>query len=734
LQSPRSNIGIATGPVSGFWALDVDAGGFETLQALIGEHGQLPPTVVVGTPSGGAHFYFAWDAARPVRNRSKFAPGLDVRGKGGYVVAPALRALGARWRGFGRLYVAGGAVADHVTSPAQAPDWLTDEVLKRAPRRNGAAVPKPPRPASEGRANAWGEATLTSICNEVSACPPGAQNDTLFRKAARIGSIVAGGSIDQGYARDALISSGMRMTNGVADDPWTLTKVTDIVIRGMAFGAEDPTPPPSSSTAKRTQRQTVPVEGATPPADEPEAEPLARKANGHDPGTAADVAASPMSEDAVALAFAAEHAGRLRYDHRAGWYVYKDGWWQRDETRLGFDWCRRMAREHAWTANEPSTRAAMGKKAFAAGVESLAQADQRLAVTPSVWNPDPWLAGVPGGALNLKTGKVCPATPEDMITRRLACPPADVADCPLWDAFMGQFCEGDDATIRLLEQWAGMCLSGDTSEQKLLILNGPGGNGKGVFVQMLSRIFGDYAVEAAPDTFTATRNEQHSTNLAMLAGARLVTTAETEAGRSWAESRIKAMTGGDRITARFMRRDNFTYTPAFKVIISTNSPPVMSQIDDALRRRFLVVPCRFKPEKADLKLGENLWAERAGILRRLVDAGLDWQMNGLLAPGRVLAETATYFSAQDSVQQWLDENCDVDPDRRKGTALSLALFRDWERFANDRGEDPHSNKWLTAELIKRGFRPPEHKRSGALWHGLSQRPTGPAGDYRASSW
>jgi putative DNA primase/helicase len=445
-----------------------------------------------------------------------------------------------------------------------------------------------------------------------------------------------------------------------------------------------------------------------------------------EPAPRKDVSAAwPMSEDVVALAFAAEHAERLRYDHKVGhWFVHEDGWWREDQTKIGFDRCRQMARQHAQTANKPATRTAMGKKVFAAGVEAFAQADQRLAVTPDCWNPDPWVAGVPGGVLDLRTGKVRPATPEDMITRRLACAPDDTVDCKLWNAFMRQFCEGDDPTILMLEQWFGMCLTGDTSEQKILVLNGSGGNGKGVLLQTVSRILGAYAVEAAPDTFTATHNEKHSTYLAMLAGARLVTTAETEAGHRWAEARIKQMSGGDQITARFMRRDFFTYTPAFKVVISTNSPPVMNQIDDALRRRLFVVPCRFKPETADPELGEKLWSERAGILRRLVNACREWKANGLAISERVLTETAAYFDGQDTVQQWLDADCNIDPKRTSGTATNLLLFRDWQRFAQDRGEDPRSDKWLRSQLINRGFRPPEHTRHGKLWHGLSLRPTG----------
>jgi putative DNA primase/helicase len=99
---------------------------------------------------------------------------------------------------------------------------------------------------------------------------------------------------------------------------------------------------------------------------------------------------------------------------------------------------------------------------------------------------------------------------------------------------------------------------------------GPGGNGKSVFLNTVTSILKDYAVTSAMETFTVSNGDKHPTDLAMLCGARLVTASETEEGRAWAESRIKQMTGGDPITARFMRRDFFTYTPQFKLIVIGN--------------------------------------------------------------------------------------------------------------------------------------------------------------------
>ena len=143
---------------------------------------------------------------------------------------------------------------------------------------------------------------------------------------------------------------------------------------------------------------------------------------------------------------------------------------------------------------------------------------------------------------------------------------------------------------RYLRRVAGYCLTGLTTEHALFFLWGTGANGKSVFVKTLAGIMGDYAVTAPMTTFVVTRSEQHPTNLAMLRGARLVVATETEAGQRWAEARIKMMTGGDRIAARFMRGDFFEFTPQFKLVIVGNHRPSLRGVDEAIRRRLHLIP------------------------------------------------------------------------------------------------------------------------------------------------
>jgi putative DNA primase/helicase len=275
----------------------------------------------------------------------------------------------------------------------------------------------------------------------------------------------------------------------------------------------------------------------------------------------------------------------------------------------------------------------------------------------------------------------------------------------LWLKFLIEATGGNQELIRFLQQWLGYCLTGSIREHALIFVYGPGGNGKTVFLEVTTKIIGDYATTAAMETFTASKNDRHPTDLAMLRGARLVTASETEQGHAWAEARIKTLTGGDRVTARFMRQDFFQYDPQFKLTIIGNHKPVLRNVDEAMRRRLNMVPFVIKPSLIDRQLEEKLLAEAPGILQWMIEGCLDWQANGLVRPKVVLAATDDYFSEQDVFGQWLEDSCEVkfaSGDRfiwdRSGD-----LFASWAEYARKAGEEPGTQKSFANDLRKRGF-------------------------------
>ena len=409
-----------------------------------------------------------------------------------------------------------------------------------------------------------------------------------------------------------------------------------------------------------------------------------------------------ITEDSAAQRFAEIYANRLRYCHDAGsWFEWDGAIWRQNRTKLGFQWSRELARELV-AQEDDRVRYLSSKTSFASGVERFAQADPVFAVTSEFWDRDPFLLGTPGGPVDLRTGRLVEAKPSDGITKSTAVPISLRSDCPLWIRFLDETTGGDAALKRFLWQFLGYCLTGDIREHALIFGYGSGGNGKSVFLNTAASIIGTYAAIAAMDTFAASSGDRHSTDMAMLAGARFVSVSETEEGRAWAESRIKALTGGDRITARFMRQDNFTFAPTFKLFVVGNHKPVLRNVDDAARRRFNIVPFTCKPARPDPELEHKLKAEWPAILRWMVEGCLDWQANGLQRPQSVINATAEYFGAQDIVGQFLSEECDFDPGNYHKTVQVGELFSAWSSFAKAAGEVPGSQKAFTDALERRG--------------------------------
>ena len=442
----------------------------------------------------------------------------------------------------------------------------------------------------------------------------------------------------------------------------------------------------------------------------------------------ASITVGELTEDAAALAFTARFRDRLRFDHDAGkWFEWTGDHWREDGTGRAFDWCREIARELSDGGADTRTRAAVRRRVFASGVEIFAQRDRAHAVQQDAWDRDTFLMGVPGGVVDLRTGRLSKARPEDMITKRAAVAPSPKADCPIWLGFLDDATGGDKDMVLFLRGWAGYCLTGDTREHALIFLHGPGGNGKSVFLNTMAGIMGDYAATAPMDAFTSSRGDKHPTDLAMLRGARMVSASETEEGRAWAEARIKQMTGGDPITARFMRKDFFTYAPQFKLTIVGNHAPALNNVDDAIRRRFNIVPFVHKPTKPDRELETKLRAEWPAILRWMIDGALDWQANGLVRASSVTEATEGYFSEQDMVGQWLADTCELSAGKPHqaltGTYWESAadLFASWKEYAQAAGEDPGTQKGFASKLRRAGLQQATRWNNGKTsrgWDGV----------------
>ncbi len=435
-----------------------------------------------------------------------------------------------------------------------------------------------------------------------------------------------------------------------------------------------------------------------------------------------------FTEEALALAFAERHAQDLRYCAAWGrWLMWNGCCWRSDETLRVFDlsrWICREASNRALTRIENVKAAARMASTLAsaktvAAVERLAKADRRHAANAEQWDAEAWLLNTPDGIVDLTTGRLSAHRVDAYMTKITAVGPGGF--CPLWRAFLTRVTDGDEDLEAFLRRIAGCALTGSIRDHALFFLYGTGRNGKGVFLNTITRILADYAVVASIETFTASYTDRHTTDLAMLRGARLVSAQETEEGRRWAESRIKALTGGDPITARFMRQDNFTFQPQFKLIIAGNHRPGLRNVDEAIRARFNLVPFTVTiPEtERDPDLPAKLEAEWPGILAWAIEGCLEWQSAGLAPPSAVREATAQYMEIEDALGRFLEERCDVGPtDQLTGednVAPVADLFASWQEWCRTTGEYAGTRKRFSQNLEARGFprwRHPKSRRRG----------------------
>ncbi|MGA7102099.1 MAG: phage/plasmid primase, P4 family [Pseudolabrys sp.] len=208
-------------------------------------------------------------------------------------------------------------------------------------------------------------------------------------------------------------------------------------------------------------------------------------------------------------------------------------------------------------------------------------------------------------------------------------------------------------------------------------------------------------------------------------GARLVTAVETEEGRRWAESRIKSLTGSEKISARFMRQDFFEFLPQFKLIIAGNHKPGLRSVDEAIRRRFNLIPftITIPPSERDELLPEKLKAELPGILAWMIRGCTDWLERGLSPPQMVTEVTAAYLESEDAVAAWIEDCAARDPN---AFAKNTDLFASWSEWAGKSGEYVGSQKRFSQNLEARGFAPHRHRQLGRGFNGLRL----PSPDYR----
>jgi putative DNA primase/helicase len=386
------------------------------------------------------------------------------------------------------------------------------------------------------------------------------------------------------------------------------------------------------------------------------------------------------------------------------WHLWDRKRWGRDETKKVLALSRRTCRRIAKLIDDKRLRRQITSEHAITAAARLAACDLNVAMQITEFDPDPWKLNTPDGILDLRTGQLGPSRREALMTRMAGAGPGD--ECPTFMRYLDEATGGDKELQQFLQRVAGYCLTGSTEEQCILFFHGPGGSGKSTFLQVIRDVLGDYAANAPINVFTVALGERHPTELAHFAGARVVTASEIEEGQRWNEARLKAISGSDMITARFMKKDFFDFEPQFKLLIVGNHLPHMRSADDAMRRRLHVVPFRHKPKAVDKNLREKLKAELGGILKWAMEGEIERQrLGGLYPPPVVTHATDEYFRREDTLGRWRDERCDLDINHLSETTL---LYRDYESWSHVVSERVISPRAFSEKLETMGFERTHH--------------------------
>jgi putative DNA primase/helicase len=693
-------VGVACGQTSGVWCLDPDAptdknpmDGRQSLRALQAEHGALSPTHTHLTPGGGNHLIFKWRTDRsPITNREGALKGkhINVRGEGGYFIA-----VGS---------VNADGIAYTMADPglyfqiAPAPDWLHDLVDAKPAAEAELPIGQRALDAMGRRFVNAGNGISTGIGYAKAALvKEGAKlaatkidrNISLNNSAISLGGLVKAGELTEAEVVAALVAASV--ANGLdKDDGRRATLAT--IASGMGAAVARVIPPPIRNSQAPGSR-SEPADGQPKDRDgdsdvgEPEA-PL-------------------FSEIDLANNFVTRHEENLRYVAKWGsWLIWDRVRWQFDETMRAFDMARAICREAAKQSNKEAERKSLASAKTVAAVEKLSRAYRTLAAMVSQWDIVPRKFNSTTATIDLNTGTELVPDRTDFITQKAGCVVAPIGTKhPIWTAFLARITNNDAELASFLQRYVGYCLTGDITEHVFVFAYGTGANGKGVFLNTITKIFGEYATVADMATFIDSKNDRHPTELAKLRGSRLVVAQETQQGRAWNEAKIKAITGGDKQTARFMRQDFFDFYPTFKLFIAGNHKPTLNNVDEAMRRRLLLVPftVQIPPSERDIHLTEKLEAEWSAILRWAIDGCLEWQRIGLAPPKVVTDATAEYFAAEDGFGQWLEDECDVDIGNNYKWEAVGELFASWSTYCTTAGNVPGSAKAFAEMLANRGM-------------------------------
>jgi P4 family phage/plasmid primase-like protien len=331
-------------------------------------------------------------------------------------------------------------------------------------------------------------------------------------------------------------------------------------------------------------------------------------------------------------------------------------------------------RLHVWAIKSAS-------KERIVAMERMARSE--LPVDAAALDADPYALNVLNGTIDLRTGRLRPADPADLLCKQAPVPYEPAATAPEFEKFVREILPNDE-TRAYVQRALGYTLTGDTSEHAFFILFGRGSNGKTTFMNIVKAAMGDYAYTADMEAFIDSNNPNASREeKAQMPGKRLVMASEMQQGAPLNEQFIKNATGGEAIRGRALYQNSFEFTPQMKVFLYMNHLPRVRGTDHGMWRRIKALPFKttIEEERKDKDLPKRVIKnELPGVLRWLVEGCLDWQRKGLGTCAEVTEATARYRRDQDVFALWFEDECTTDGalgDLRAPVGLVWSKYLDW---------------------------------------------------------
>ncbi|GEO59340.1 phage/plasmid primase, P4 family [Companilactobacillus bobalius] len=413
------------------------------------------------------------------------------------------------------------------------------------------------------------------------------------------------------------------------------------------------------------------------------------------------------------------------------WYIFNGSYWEVDQSgkihQLIDAMTESIGKEKIEIpANAEEKEEAAIKKAFDKFVKHsrsnsakkavMDELKHRVPVAPNEFDIDKTLLNASNGYIDLASGELHDHDINKLFSKEANVEYSDKASCDEWIKFLDQIFDHNQELIDYVQTAVGYSMTGSIKEQIMFILYGNGRNGKSVFLETISNILGTYAKTIQASSIMVKQNSGGpNSDIARLAGARLVTSSEPNEGLRMDEGLVKQLTGGDKVVARQLYGKEFEFEPEFKLWLATNHKPIIRGTDDGIWRRIRLIPftVQIPDDQVDKDLKYKLARESIGILNWAVDGALKWQQHGLHTPRVIESASEGYREEMDVLSQFVSESCDTGTEYTINASQLYKLYKSW---AEDNVQYQMSNTKFGREMTNRFKK--VHTRAGAIYKGL----------------